>query len=809
MSSSSFFDPLGNDPKVGELSLITTLDVIPPLNPLTTTNSLLNNIEDPLDLTRALIMNSMYFVSETPIKFPNPNPLNIATTTYIMCWFRTNYPYIDDLISRWGEDLKYAFLNCDDRNDTDYKTVHKYNILLEYVYLLTKRYFYRTREYNILYRYVFECDNSVIKDIYFKFRQKYFDQYYNNLRNIQYDILFTNTTTTNLGLVNCGWLDIEQIIINQILVPFRNLNTSGSTYGVFLTNIENIIISLHDFLSSDGSFLQFILTTYVNFPQYGTNISKFDDKLTILYSYLTSIPDYYDIQPTYIPEVFSSIIGIPYFTSNYYSDEFVDWFSRAQNNRSIISSIIGLLYNLIIHLIDKFVRYQQLELPIPTLEPADGITFIGGMFLQYLTFYLTGSSVFGFEGLAKLYSLNNATTILDDSDIDYILGPPDDTGNRITGVLRYIIEKLRDFLTVPRVSSSILLRSDNDIGTPTYISFPAENKNSFYFGVYDGIDWLTQTMADSTVNIPSKFNLSFILLQKPENICINKLSQYKNITKPDVLENVILSLSSEDSLANCLRAIVATHLNIMEGLNIPTSNTYFTPTLTINSSNKITIYNNLILTNILETLTSTSSCPTSTLNIIFLSQFKFNNPNLINLKYYYIAIINYILFSICRQATFNDLELPSLNLEGLSFPFNDLIIYPFSNVQSAQYIYGPNNNDTIKLLYQTYIWHQLISISFFGTGKYFDPINLPDSQISIFPSWTSTGLIRNLFQLEWKYSKCLLDLFAKIVSDQALDKLGLLYLNGISVNQETVPIPYNRITNLERVTGVHPTNNKI
>ena len=793
-NSSDFFDPLGNDLITGELSFITTLDVVPPINPLTTTNSVNNNVEDPLDFMRILIKNSMLLNSLTVVKFPTTDPLNFNTAIYIMCWARNNYPVFQDLINRWGEELKYAFSNCSDKNDSDPKTSHKFKIFLDYVYLITDRYFIRTRESTIINDYNYSCSNNNsknVKDIYFKFRQKFFFDYFNNLRNIQFDNLFTNSVVIGSSTVLCGWLDVQQAFITTIFQPLRNLTTNGVTYGQFLTNLQTIITNCYNLLISGGSLAQFILVTYPLAPFTGQNVSQFDDKLMCLYQLLLKVPSY-DLN--YVVFSVAGNAFIPFYVANYFTDQYVDWFAISQNNKSILSSLIGILYGFILHLMDKFIPYKSIEQNILPPDPTSGIINQGGQLLNYLTFYFTGFQQF--QGIFNLYSSNTAN--LPDTDIEYIFGAPNDTGNRITGILSYVITKLQDFLTYPRTSNTIRLRSDNDIGSPSYFTFTAQNANSFFFGTFNLIDWSSEIMADSTVNVPSKFNLTFILTQTPQNICVDKVSETGNKLINETLEDLILNILSPETLEACFKAYVASHLNILEGLGIPTSQTYISSTLFVDEFGRINSFNGFTVNNIFEKVPATSTCPASLININFLSQYNFDNPNLSTLKYYYIAIVNYILFSICRQSDFGDLELPQLNVANMSFPFN------FLPEQSN--IYGNADNDNVRLLYEVYIWNQLLFSSFYGAGKFFDPVNLPSVNVCINPNWSTTPLIKNLFYLYWKYDRCFLNQISKMISDTALTTLGQLYLNGIPETEEAVPIPYDRIANAERVDRVNVKN---
>ena len=394
-SSSDFYTALE------DLELPTTLAVVPPANPLGTTLAIQNNLTDPDNLIGVDIMDAMQVLYNT-VSFPSTNPLDINNATYIMCWSVKNFTNFSDIVSEWASELTYGFNNCDDRNDTDTKTNHKFRLYLEYGMLLLKRYFDRTRESPLIDNLLFGCDKS-IKETYFKFREEYFYQYYNNLRNTQYDILFTNKVTTTLGTIPCGWLDLQQVAITNIFEPLNNLQGTFDTYGDLLNNIETIVENCYNFLISEGNLAQFVLTTYPLAPFYGDNACNFDDKLKCIYNKFTDFP-------SYLPQRsrFPQVTGYTYpfiniHIAQYFADPNLDWFQLGQNNRSVISCLCSIIINLILHLMDKFTPYYRYSLAFatpPGIPPVanlfningagGGITYIGFQYLQALLFYFIG-----------------------------------------------------------------------------------------------------------------------------------------------------------------------------------------------------------------------------------------------------------------------------------------------------------------------------------------------------------------------------------------------------------------------------------
>ncbi len=426
--------------------------------------------------------------------------------------------------------------------------------------------------------------------------------------------------------------------------------------------------------------------------------------------------------------------------------------------------------------------------------------------------YFIGNNDDNFVGLYHQFAHRNDN--ITTADADYILGAPNDAGTHLTGVLRYVISKLSSFLSSP---GSISIRPDNDSGVPSYITYPAENKGSFYFGAFDGIDWNTQTMSETTVVSTPRFGIDYILSGRPTNIYVNNLT----------LERNILNLLDESTLECCFEEYVNTHLNIIEGLNIPTTNIYFNPTLTVFAGNIIS-YDSLSVTDINEKISETADCPQSNINIIFKdssnnidvnilykNNYLFvspiddieNNPNtssvkssVKNMKYYCIALINYMLFSIIRQDRFSDLEIPPLDLTTIDFDFNNI-------TTPNTYTYGSGNGNTIQLLYETFLWHNILSNSFYGTGSLFDPINIDDVGVCDSPvapptTWITTPLIKDFYYLQWIHNECYLEFLNNILKNDGLNKLILYALSIVKV--PSIPdFPYKRLANLERVKYVN------
>ncbi len=796
-SSSEYFDALN------DLELSTTLGVIPPINPLTTSDSLKNNLEDPTNIIRIDVMDAMK-VLDNSVSFPSNDPLDPVTAIYIMCWFNDNFDNVSDTIVRWAEDIKYAFQNCDDKNDTDPKTNHKYKLFLEYTSLLTRQYFNRTRESPYVDNLFFSCNNG-IKETYFRFRTQYQQMYYNNLRYEQYSILFDDFT---------GWDTVVRFANNNILDPLKKLTTVNVTYGRFLSDLLTIISNCHEFVASFGVLSQFILTTYPIAPFYGQNFCEFDDKLKCIYDIITNFPSYQS-QLHHYPDVQEDLVTNPSIAlAGYYTDYKIDWFNLAQNNRSIASCLCGIIVNYILHLMDKFIPYYRFPLfgaAIPSIDTG-AVSFAGAQLLQCLLFYFIGVDDFtiityiggfpiftqttAFEGLYHRFAKDRNG--LTSADIDYVFGSSDDSGFSITGILTYVVSKLGDFLSQNNSTliTEMLIRSDLDFSnTPTYLFFLYDGipPNKFFLGSFSNIEWVDQLMTDSTINLPPRYPVSFILDKKTQNSYINNTT----------IETILKNLASENTLECCFKTYVSTHLNILEGLNIPTSVSYFTPSISIDIFGTIISYNSLTITDIYEKIPAAGPCPYSVINYKFLIETvtannnNYINTNLRNIKYYIIAIINYILYSISRQILFSN-TLPPLNINDITLPVNTLL--------AGNYIYGSGNSNTIQLLYNTYIWNQLIFDSFFGTGEYFDPIDLPDAPVCT--SLTTTALLNNMFYLEWKFNRCFLNYLSTNILTNLYDLLA--------VNATPLPppppipfIPFDRIANLERVSFVNTEQNKI
>ena len=373
--------------------------------------------------------------------------------------------------------------------------------------------------------------------------------------------------------------------------------------------------------------------------------------------------------------------------------------------------------------------------------------------------------------------------------MEYLLGAPSDTGIQTTGILRYVIGKIRAFLSPRTVTEPIYtLRPDADytLTSPNILKYPGEISQSFFFSSYRALNWLTQPVADSTLNTPPRYPASFIVARVPSTVCIQDVT----------LQTDILNLLSASSLECCFKTYINVHLNILESINVPTSITYFSPSLTLDPFNNIIAYNSLTITNIFEKLPASGTCPYSVIDLRYLKSTirdcEYKNPNLKNIKYYIIAIINYMLFSISKKVIFD--SLPPLDLTTITIPFSSYTV--------GNYVYGSTNGNTIQLLYNTYVWHQFLFGSFFGTGEFYDPINLPDATVCTSPTLTTTGLIVDFFYQEWKYNKCFLNYLSRLILTNLYDLLA-----STSIPLPPPPpipvIPYERIANLERVTFIN------
>src|SRR6185437_14059935 len=243
MSSSDYFNAFT------ELKLTSTLGLVTATNPLNTTESQQNNVEDVNNQLRNSMIKNVN--SLTPFAISTTlNPLSINVSNSFLCWLRANNTEMNDLMNAWAEDMKYGLSNVSLLSDTDPTTNSKYMLFLEYVRLNVRRYFIRTREHFLMDHYLPKCEQSVV-DVYFKFRKYYYDMVYKQLYSSYYPVIFTNLNQN-------GWTDVAGILQNFVLTPFRALTTTNTTYGNFLNNYTTLCQNLFFFLQSSGPLGQFI-----------------------------------------------------------------------------------------------------------------------------------------------------------------------------------------------------------------------------------------------------------------------------------------------------------------------------------------------------------------------------------------------------------------------------------------------------------------------------------------------------------------------------------------------------------------------
>ncbi len=730
-----------------ELDLNNTLGKTSPVNPLDTVLSQKNNLEDPNNKIRESLKKQIN--SMNPLSIPPGDLLNIEVSNAFLCWIRVNNSAEGDNLNGDAEEVKRAMDIVDLLSDPDPNVSSHYMLFLKYVSENTKRYLRRTKEYALMSNYNPSCSDS-IKHTYESFRKYYFDLTYKPLYNNLFPTLFKNGTD--------GWYDINKIFQDTILTPFRNLNID-TTYGTFLDNMEAIIGNLHDFLISTGPMGQFITNQYSSQSFAGQNVCKFDDKLECLLCKFQNISNTVDQNGLFIRG--DNNDGTT--TTNYFGA--VLPVAGLLSSRSILTSIIEVLRLYILHLADKFIpRIDDYGNNYPPLT--DSIIITGAQTLSYLYAIVSGYS----DGGGSIQMVFSESCSFTDAQLDIILGDISiTTPNEPVlsgGWLKFVIQTLRTLLSS---SDDIIAYGLGDINDspPTY----ARISSSFFTGAFQ-LDWLNQVMADSTYNIPSYYPISKILTMKPQNMCDKNIS----------LESEILDLFSVSNLKQAIAGYVNTYLNHIEGLNMPSQDPYVSFTLTGNISSYDSVtFNDFIV--------EYSGDPSASYELYtFISDCKhdkliFDNSNIKCTKYYSIALINYMLYAITRNA----LSItPTLVLDDLTFNFNNLNL---SN--NPTYTYTNNTqstNDLNKLFYMVASWNIILYNAFYGSDSYFDPINLPDQTVCI--NWVTTPLIQQLFYLSYKFDICFLN---RLVTDTVP-----LTITGSSAN--TLSNFNSRIANQERIT---------
>ncbi len=698
-----------------ELQIDTTLGTTTPTNPLNTELALIKNIEDPENKIRESLKAQIN--SLLPFAIPSGDLLNSDVSNAFLCWLRQNNNEFNDISNDWAEGLKYGLTNVNDLSDADKKTDMKYIIFLEYVRLNTRRYFKRTRESALFDEYVPSSYKS-IRDTYNNFRKYNFDQIYKPLRNDLFPTLYKNGIN--------GWQDVLASLQNSVLLPFRNL-TTDVTYGDFLNNIDAIITNLHEFLMSEGPLGDFLVNQYAPQVFAGQNVCNFDSKLQCLLCKLQQVPS---TTGATIME-FSKDNGGGTTVTSYNPD-------RHDNNitngptRSLTEAISNVILTFIFHLFDKFAPYQGY--PATGTALTNNIITNGGNVLLRLMLY-----IYGVDNSRGVYNMISKSCEYTDHDIDLLLGdaviaPTSPNSTLQSGALHYITATLRTLLSS---SADIVLYPFLDPNiAPTAL---ARISSSYFSGAFQ-VDWLNQTMSDSTINNPPKFSLSSIMMKKPQNICSSNRKS---------LETEILELMDNKNLDQVLGAYVCTFVNHIEGLNLPSQSAYIDFTLT--GANPITSYDQVTFTDF--SVAYTDDVPNSYQDFKFLCECCDSceliptNSNIKCTKYYCIALVNYILYSIIRM--YIGVEIPKLVLDDLIFPFNSLSL---TSPQNYTYISGSFDTEIlIMLFYMTNSWNEILYSEFFGPGAYFDPINLSDQLLCVQNEWTTTPLVQQLFYLFYKY----------------------------------------------------------
>ncbi len=731
-----------------ELQLDTTLGITAPTNPLDTTFAKQANVEDPQNIIRASLQKQINNIM--PFAIPTGDLQSFGISNSFLCWLRSNNSEFNDLANDWAEGLKYGLTNTNDLADSDPKTDMKYIIFLEYVRLFTRRYFKRTRESALLDEYI-PCSEKAIMVAYKNFRKYYFDTVYKPLRNDLFPTLYSNGTD--------GFQDVMNVLQISILQPFRDLNV-GVTYGVFLTNVETIITNVHDFLISTGPLGQFLVNQYAPQAFAGQNVCKFDDKLNCLLRKFQNIPQSNDD---------GSFAVVSDNGSGNTASNYVNMVQPNASKYSVITSLMDILALFMLHITDKFVGCvnQFMQQPPAT----DNMIYTGASALERLYFILYGYTLGG-GGITIQFS---EKPDLNDTQIDTILGDevissPSPNSVVSGGMLKYIINRLRELLSS---STDITLYSIlfTDVAPTVY----ARIGSSFFSGAFQ-LDWLNQNMADSTVNSPPLHTIADIMTRKPQNLCVNKVS----------LETELLELMDSKNLDQVLGSYACTYVNNIEGINIPAQSTYLVFNVT---GSPITSYNQTIFVDF--SISYTSTTPNSYQDFRFLCdccdscETIPSNSNIKCFKYYCIALVNYILYAIIRNG---ENIIPKLVLADLDFPFQTLPSTTFS-----QYVYTKGSSDTEALnllFYMTSSWHDILYTSFFGTGKYFDPISIPDDVVCVESNWITTPLIQQLFYLFYIFDPDFLRLMIT-------DITTLSASSSISSTNKNFSM---RITNQERIT---------
>src|SRR6185437_12241880 len=248
------------------------------------------------------------------------------------------------------------------------------------------------------------------------------------------------------------------------------------------------------------------------------------------------------------------------------------------------------------------------------------------------------------------------------------------------------------------------------------------------------------------------------------------------------------------NLKNILGAYVCTYLNHVEGLNIPSTTQYIIPTVTPGLFGEIVTYDSFEFKDFSVNYVSSTPSLSSFREFKFLCNCEFcdcksipDNPNIFSYKYYCIALTNYIFYTIIH----NEQRItPTLVLPDLNFPFNTL---PYQN---QSYVYTSNAGGTFdinKLFWMTWMWNVISYQSFFGTGQYFDPVDLPD-QKDLCSGWTTTPLIKNLFYLFYRYDDEFLRQIYWVLGELSSSDPSLLFKASTDL--------YGRTTNLERVIKI-------
>ncbi len=753
-----------------ELNLDGTLGVVPATNPLLTAASVANNAEDIDNQLRNTLVKNVN--KQLPFAIPTSvDALDQSVSDAFLCWLRSNNTEMQDLMNSWAEDMKYGFSNDSLLSDTDPTTNSYYNLFFEYVRLITKRYFKRTKEFALMEHFLPRSEKSII-ELYFMFRKYYFDLVYKKLYNSLYVDLFSGVG---------GFIDVAGSL-QFLMTGFRLLDTS-LTYGSFLDLFDELCFTSMLFLSTTGPLGEFLLN-YGSFPFAGQNICKFEDNLECLLCRLNQVPGDMFNTSELITFIISGSTTVPA-TDAYNTGKF-ESFLYNRPPKSIIQSLMNILIAYILHLLDKFVPFTYTD-PITSSSPTDYIDTNGANVLLLLLEYIVGGSLVTTLPGTPAYtnvpfaSLNNRfskSCKLSDQDIATILSPPsvnsDGTFPIIeSGVLSFITANLRILLSS---SDDILLLSPTNSEMPV-ISLPrlAAGGTSYFGGTF-AADWTTQQMADSTVNVPSNFPLSLIIDYRPQNTCNGNYIS---------LESEIIELTDQKRLERVLASYACTYANHIEGINIPSQDPYMIPSVTVVGTT-ITSYDSFEFDDFQVDFTDS---PESHQSFRFLCECCDcenvpKNPNIKCFKYYALACINYMLYSILRNSLSID---PTLVLDDLSFPFALLPL-----VDDNTYVYTNNTQSTadlIKLFYMTQQWNTLLFDSFFGASAYFDSANLP-TQI-VCTGWSTTPLIKNLFYLFYKYDP---------------EFLRLMITDIMTISESNTTLIDNlvmRLTNLERVLRVN------